>query len=242
MAEPEIPPTTLDFRKLSQGIAALKTTVEAVQAGKMADLTDTPEKTFGDIDPNLLQDTEKLVRFAGKRMEACSQSCIDTFDAILRAEIAAAALFEATETHANATSQVYVGNDADKKHTDARLSRLTEITDGYQEEPWEDKNAATALKDDLQPMLKAEYLEHLQGGRHQYTLRNEALETVTQTSLKAGLARLDHWRRSSAERFAGRSAGHKALRGHVSASSLLVHANCLDDFIASRRHSANSCI
>ncbi len=40
-------------------------------------------------------------------------------------------------------------------------------------------------------MLKAEYLEHLQGGRHQYTLRNEALETVTQTSLKAGLARLD---------------------------------------------------
>lgn len=191
MADEQLPQTILDFRKLSKDIAEMKAVLESVRTGKMADLAGKPEEIFGDIPADIQVDAELMKRFADERIDKVSETCIDTFDAAVKAEVAVAALFAATRQHAEETQQVFINNDRDREQAEQRLSRLTIATDDYQDEPWEDENAANTLRTAAEPALVADYLEKLRQGRHQYTMRSEALEAATAASLKAGLARID---------------------------------------------------
>lgn len=228
MAEPELPQTILDFRKLSQGITKLREVLKAIEAGKISDLSGKPEEIFGPVPPDVQVDTDALSRFVDQKIETASEDCIKTLETALRAEVAAMSLFKATAIHDEAKGQSLPDNDVDLANAQARLARLTIFSDDYQEEAWEDEGAANQTIAAHEPVMLASYQSRLEAGERQHVLKAQALEAVTETALKAGLARL-----ASAE--ALMAAEILRLQNHTDAAQTILdnpdHKNALKNIV-----------
>lgn len=190
MAEQELPQSILDFRKLSQGITKLREVLKAVEAGKIADLSGMPEEVLGTIAPDVHIDKNLLEAFIDVKMDLASQECVNTFNAAINAEIAAVALFKATAQYDTAKGQSMPDTETDLKNGMARLMQLAVFTDEYQEEAWEDDAVVHALLTAREPALLASHTDRLEKGERAYVMKSQALEMATETTLKAGLARL----------------------------------------------------
>ncbi|NBX66021.1 MAG: hypothetical protein EBQ96_03390 [Proteobacteria bacterium] len=191
MADNELPQIVLDFRALSKGIADMQLVLDAVSSGKLVEFSANPEAIFGDIPADVQVDEARVLQFVDTRMETCSAKCIDATTLATEGEIATLALFKATSQHAQATGAHFTNNDQDQKQAEARLARLSIMTDEYKERPWDDKDAVSEARETQEQALITDYINELQQGTPQYALRIKILEDSSSAYLKAGLARVE---------------------------------------------------